>query len=288
MKKPDWIRAKISLSDKFNRVKDLLKEKGLNTVCVEASCPNKGECWEKGHVTFMILGNICTRGCLFCDVASGVPSVPDNEEAQKITSAIKELKSRYIVITSVTRDDLEDKGANHFCYVVKEIKSLKNKTLIELLIPDFSAKQELLEKIAFSGADVIGHNIEMPEKLYPEIRPKADYNRSLDVLRTLSMLKQKKSVSILVKSSLMVGLGEKNDGIVATFKDLKSSGVDILYIGQYLSPSKSSWSVKKYYKPEEFEDLKRKAQKMGFRSVFSGPLVRSSYRAYRSYRETSV
>ena len=280
--RPDWIRGKVSWSEGLKEVKGILAELKLTTVCIEADCPNKGECWEKKHATFMILGDVCTRGCNFCNLTSGDPSEPDLSEPERVAKAVKELGIKYAVITSVTRDDLDDKGAGQFEKTVKAIKSICPDVLVEFLIPDFDGSKALIEKVAFSGADVVGHNIEVPENMYPAVRPRSDYTRSLGVLRVLSDLK-KKGADILVKSSLIIGLGEEEEGIMTTLKDLKASGVDIVYIGQYLSPSKRHSPVRRFYKPAEFDKLEQKTRQIGFKSVISAPMVRSSYRAHEAY-----
>lgn len=277
--RPSWIRGKASWSAGHEKVKGLLSELSLTSVCEAAACPRKGECWNEKHVTFMILGDTCTRSCFFCNVKKGTPPVPEASEPSNVARAVDALGIKYAVITSVTRDDLEDNGAGAFVMTVKKIKELSPGTLVELLIPDMGADPVLLEKIAFSGAEVIGHNIEMPEKLYRSIRPRADYRRSL---RALELLKGH-SKGTLVKSSLMIGLGESEEDIFRTFKDISRTGTDILYIGQYLSPSKEHSPVVKYYTPEEFQVLKKKAEALGFRYVSAGPLVRSSYKAYEAY-----
>ena len=282
MKRPAWIRGKISWSNSFEEVSGILKELNLNTVCSEAACPNRGECWEKKHATFMILGSTCTRGCLFCNIREGWLEAPDTTEPERIAEAIKKLSIKYAVITSVTRDDLEDKGTGHFVETVRCIKSLCPNVIIELLIPDFGGEINLLKEVAFSGVEVIGHNIEMPQKMYPAVRPRSDYIRSLNVLRNLSDMKQQ-GADILVKSSLIIGLGEEEGDIVRTLEELKEVDVDIVYIGQYLSPSASHWPVEKYYTPQEFILLEEKALKLGFKAVNAGAMVRSSYRSYETY-----
>jgi len=282
LKRPKWIRGRVSLDENFSKVQNLLKANNIKSVCVEATCPNKGECWQARHVTFMILGDICTRGCKFCDVKCGRPLLPDREEPGRIAAAVEELEMEYVVITSVSRDDLEDKGAGHFVETVEEIKKRTPHVKIELLIPDFDCKTELLEKVAFSQVEVVGHNIEMPENLYPEIRPGADYKKSLKVLKKLKRIKNK-GANILVKSSIILGLGENVKDIFYTVKDLEESGVDIVYLGQYLSPSHESWPVQKYYTPKEFNFFEEETIKIGFRAVCSGVMVRSSYLAHRFY-----
>lgn len=282
LKRPKWIRGKVSWDENFSEVQSLLKGLKLKSVCTEGACPNRGECWQRKHVTFMILGDVCTRGCLFCNVAGGAPDKPDPEEPEKLSLAVKKLNSKYIVITSVTRDDLPDKGAGHFERAVDEIKKNSPEALIELLIPDFGGEHALIEKAAYSGAKVIGHNIEVPEALYKKVRPRADYRRSLGVLKTLSALKGS-GAGILVKSSMILGLGEKEEDIIITLKDLKNAGSDIVYMGQYLSPSKKHWPVMKYYSPEEFTLLKEKAKRIGFKAACASPMVRSSYQAQEAY-----
>lgn len=257
-----------------------MRDLNLKSICTSAACPNRGECWEKRHVTFMILGNICTRFCRFCNITGGVPEdAPDPKEPENISLAVKELGIKYVVITSVTRDDLSDKGAGQFLMTVKAIKSKNADVLVEILIPDFGADELFLSEMVFSGADVIGHNIEIPAALYPEVRPGADYTRSLKVLNVL----KRTAGNIPIKSSIITGLGETEKDILLTMEDLKGAGVDIVYIGQYLSPSPDHWTVRKYYGPSEFHFLRKKAREMGFKAVLSGPMVRSSYRAYDSY-----
>lgn len=284
--KPPWIRGKVSWDEASARVKDVVSALGLHSVCVSAACPNKGECWERRHVTFMILGGVCTRGCLFCNVPGGETAAPDNDEPGKVAAAVKELGIRYAVITSVTRDDLADKGAEHFARTTACVKSISPGTLVELLIPDMDGEAALLEKVTFCGADVIGHNIEMPEALYDGIRPKASYDRSLTALKILGGMKER--ARSVLKSAMIVGLGETEGDIEKTLFDLKTAGVDIVYIGQYLSPTKNHWPVKKYYTPEEFSLLGKKAENMGFKAVLSGPMVRSSYRAYEAFRSVQT
>jgi lipoyl synthase len=285
-KRPEWIRAKAPFGDEAEKVAGILKDLDLVTVCVEADCPNKGECWKDKHATFMILGNVCTRGCNFCDVSSGTPRDPDGTEPERVARAVSELGIRYAVITSVTRDDLDDRGSGQFERTVKAIKKISPGTLVEILIPDFSGISELIKRAAFSGACVIGHNIEVPASIYPAVRPGADYARSLGVLRALSDLREK-GAGIFVKSSLITGLGEKYGDIISTLREIRSAGTDIVYIGQYLSPSREHLPVEKFYEPGEFSALAEEARSMGFGSVLSGPMVRSSYKACLAYRELS-
>lgn len=262
-----------------------LERKGVNSVCVEAECPNKVECWARKHVTYMILGSECTRGCSFCGVKPAPEGEHDEEEAGRIAASVKELAAEYVVITSVTRDDLDDMGANHFKRTIDAVKKDSPEVKVEILIPDMNAEKDLLEICASSASEVIGHNIEMPQRLYEKVRPRANYARSLKTLRILNEMKRENG--FLLKSSMILGLGEAEEEITATLKDLYASGVDIVYMGQYLSPSSSHWPVKKYYTPEEFNALGDIAGKIGFKAVCSAPLVRSSYRAYEAYKKAS-
>lgn len=287
LQKPSWIRGTVSWDENFKEIKGLTEKLNLNTVCVEAACPNRGECWQKRHVTFMILGDVCTRGCSFCNVTGGIPVEVDPDEPANVAKAVKELGAKYIVITSVTRDDLEDKGAGHFVATVNQVKELNPGAFVELLIPDLEADEGLLRQVAFSGAQVIGHNIEMPSILYEDIRPNASYSKSLEVLRILGSMKQERA-RILVKSAIMLGLGEQEEDILTTLRDLKDAGTDIVYMGQYLSPSEKHCPVKRYYTPGEFGSLQEEAGKMGFKAAFAAPMVRSSYRAYEAYMQASV
>lgn len=270
MVKPVWLRRSLSYSRDFFTTRELLCQLKLNTVCEEAACPNIGECWSRKEATFIILGKSCTRNCLFCNVSCNHPEPVDEEEPVKIAQAVKLLQLDYVTITSVTRDDLADGGGSQFVKTVKAIKGQSPDTIVEILIPDIELH---------SGADIIGHNIETVERLYPVLRPQADYRKSLDVLKRLNGL---------VKSAIILGLGEEWDEIIKTLEDLKEAGVSIVHIGQYLRPSKRHFPVAKYYKPQEFEDIGRIAMDLGFKAVSSGPLVRSSYRAKESYARCHV
>lgn len=284
IRRPAWIRAKAGMDAAHAEVMALVRELGLNTVCAEASCPNRGECWGDKHVTFIILGRVCSRGCLFCDVAAGAPEPLDSAEPRRVAEAVKELGMRYAVITSVTRDDLDDRGAGHFIKTAEEIRGLSPEVRVELLVPDLGGKRELIRAVAFSNAAVVGHNIEMPGSLYKKIRPDSDYRRSLDTLRGVGAAKDD-GANIFVKSSIMLGMGETAGEVRRTVKDIKDAGADIMYFGQYLSPSERHWPVKKYYTPGEFGDLEAYARGLGFGSVLAGPMVRSSYRAEKAYLE---
>jgi len=278
-KHPDWIKGKISLGKKVQETDNVLSGLSLNTVCVSAACPNMGECWAKRHATFMILGKNCTRACKFCNVSKKNPEKLDNREPERVAKAVKKLDLDYAVVTSVTRDDLKDKGTDQFVKTVNLIKKTTPHVPVELLIPDMSADEKLLERIALSGADVIGHNLEIPEKMYTEIRPGSDYKRSL---KAISLIKNF-SKNTPVKSAMIIGLGETKKDILCSMMDLSKAGVDIFYIGQYLSPTRFHWPVKKYYTPDEFKTIGRIAADMGFRAVCSGPMVRSSYKARETF-----
>ena len=263
-------------------MRSLLKEAGLHTVCQAARCPNIGTCWEHGTATFMILGRHCTRHCRFCAVPHGRPAAPDADEPHRIATAVRQLGLRYIVITSVTRDDLSDGGAGHFARTIRAIREMDPALGIEVLIPDFQLNPVALHKVVEARPDVIAHNIETVAALYPQIRPQADYRRSLQVLQGIHQLDD----SILVKSGFMVGLGETDEQIRILMEDLRARGVAMLTIGQYLAPSqmKRHVPVQRFVAPEQFDVYKQTALDMGFTFVMSGPLVRSSFFAEAGYR----
>jgi len=277
LKKPSWLKIKLPAGDEFAEVFKLLKKYNLSTVCQEARCPNINECWAKKSATIMILGKICTRACRFCAVASGDPGgVVDSEEPEHVAEVVKKLGLKYVVVTSVDRDDLEDFGSNHYARTIKCIKEKNPQIKVEALIPDFSGREEYLKNVTESAPFVIGHNIETVRRLTPYIRDRrCSYEGSLTVLRTIKKLND----SILTKSGFMLGLGEKRSEIIETLKELKESGVDIITIGQYLQPTKKHHYVQKYYTPEEFDEFKKIGEELGVKYVISGPLVRSSYHA---------
>ncbi len=275
MKKPLWLNKKVDL--KVSRyLKNTLRELSLHTVCEEAMCPNLCECFDKKVATFMILGKRCTRDCSFCNVLKENPVGVDFKEPKRVRQAVEELGLDYIVITSPTRDDLVDGGADIFCQTVREIKSIAKGKQVEILIPDFLGNNEIIKKIAFCGADTIAHNIETCPSLYIMVRKKADYKRSLAVLKNLKRF----STDIYTKSGLILGLGESENEILAVMKDLRRVGCDILTLGQYLPPSRKHYPVKEYISPGRFDYLRGKALVMGFIGVKSSPYTRSSYLAH--------
>lgn len=275
IKKPDWLKIKIQTGKNYHTVKELLCRLSLHTVCQEADCPNLMECFCNKTATFMILGNICTRNCTFCGVTKGCPEVTDPDEPKHIAQAVKELKLRHVVITSVTRDDLYDGGAGYYAATINQIRSLCPEVTIEVLIPDFKGDQSALDKVIQAKPQVINHNIETVPRLYPEVRPMADYVRSLELLKYV----KKTAPDIKTKSGMMVGLGETFQEVIACMHDLRIAGCDFLTIGQYLAPTKNHHPVIEYIHPEIFEEYKNKALDMGFLHVSSGPFVRSSYHA---------
>ena len=275
---PKWLTVKLDCGENYTRVRGLLRRHQLHTVCQSARCPNQWECWNQGTATFMVLGGVCTRGCKFCGVPpTSRPAPPDPGEPKAVAEAVAELELSWAVVTSVTRDDLPDGGAGHFAACVAEIRKLRPECGVELLIPDFAGNEDSLRTVAESGADVIGHNVETIPRLYPPVRPDADYARSLDVLRRLVELS---GGAFSVKSSLMVGLGENEEEIARVMSDLAATGCDSATIGQYLPPSKKHLPVERYYSPEEFNRLADIARSAGIAKVASGPKVRSSYMAH--------
>jgi len=272
---PHWLKKKIPDLKAIKNMEKMLRDHNLHTVCESALCPNLGECFKDRTTTFMILGDICTRNCSFCAVEKGKPLPIDENEPKNIAKAANLLKLSHVVITSVTRDDLEDGGANQFAGCIKEIKRIKPNPSIEVLIPDFGGNFKNLNIVLAYFPDVLNHNIETVSRLYPEIRSDADYIKSLRILEKAKNY----SKNIVVKSGFMVGLGEKWDEILDLLKDLSNTGCDIVTIGQYLQPSKNHTPIYKFYNPDEFVDLKQVALNMGIKYVESGPFVRSSYKA---------
>ena len=274
-KKPSWIKSKLTNSQEFFLTKSIVNQYKLKTVCQEANCPNITECWSKRHATFLIMGDTCTRACAFCDVITGKPKSLDPLEPLKISSAVKKLNLKHAVITSVDRDDLDDGGANHFYKVIMETRKNNPKTTIEVLTPDFLKKGDSYKKVIKAKPDVFNHNIETVPGLYRQVRPGSRYFSSMELLKNVKKIDR----NIFTKSGLMVGLGENKDEILQVMDDLRSAEVDFLTIGQYLQPSVKHHPLDKYYKPDEFEELKSIAKSKGFLLVSSSPLTRSSYHA---------
>ena len=275
LKKPEWIRAKLP-GKKFFEIKNILREQKMHTVCEEASCPNISECFTKGTATFMIMGDICTRRCPFCDVAHGKPLPLDPDEPRKVAETVQDMRLKYVVITSVDRDDLPDRGAAHFAATVREIKALNPECKVEILVPDFRGRVEQAVAILKQNPpDVFNHNLENVPRLYREVRPGADYHWSLELLKIF----KKEFPDIPTKSGLMVGLGETNEEILEVMRDLRAQGVTMLTVGQYLQPSRHHLKVERYVPPEEFDMFRAEAEKMGFEHAACGPFVRSSYHA---------
>ena len=274
--KPDWIRVKIPASPKVNHIKQKLRQHKLASVCEEASCPNIGECFSNGTATFMIMGDICTRRCPFCDVAHGKPKPLNANEPTELASAISEMGLSYVVITSVDRDDLKDSGAQHFADCITETQRLNPGIKVEVLVPDFRGRMEVaLDILQATPPDVFNHNLETVPRLYRQARPGADYEWSLDLLQAY----KQRCPQVITKSGLMLGLGETLDEVKAVMRDLKDHGVDMVTLGQYLQPSKDHLRVERFVHPTEFDELREYGDALGFAHVASGPLVRSSYHA---------
>ena len=282
-RKPAWFKIRTPLGQNYSEVKKLVTSLNLHTVCQEANCPNRAECYGERTATFLILGENCTRGCSFCNVSRGEPSAVDEGEARRVAEAVVKLGLEYAVITSVTRDDLPDGGARVFADVIESIREIKPGCKVEVLIPDFMGNQDALKKVLDARPDVLNHNIETVARLYPEVRRGADYHRSLQVFKRASSYDSR----LLIKSGLMVGLGEKLSEISEAMADLYHSGCRLLTVGQYLAPSENHHPVIKFYTPEEFGELEKMAYQIGFMGVVSGPLIRSSYRAHSMFREQS-
>ncbi len=275
-RKPDWIRMKAPDSARYQEIKRVLRENKLHTVCEEASCPNIGECFSGGTATFMILGDICTRRCPFCDVAHGKPLPPDANEPENLARTIAQMKLNYVVITSVDRDDLRDGGAQHFVDCIRAVRAQSPNIRIEILVPDFRGRLDVAMKILSEAPpDVMNHNLETVPRLYKQARPGSDYQNSLTLLKTFGEMYP----NVPTKSGLMLGLGETDEEILSVMQDLRAHGVSMLTLGQYLQPSVHHLPVMRYVEPQAFEALKQKAESMGFNNTASGPMVRSSYHA---------
>lgn len=273
LRKPDWLKIRLHRSADYADVRHIVEEHGLHTICSSGRCPNQSECWSRRTATFMILGEVCTRGCRFCATRTGHPLPPDPDEPRRVAESIALMKLKHAVVTSVTRDDLPDGGAHHWAATVEAIRSGNPDTAIELLIPDLDARPELLATVVASQPDIIGHNIETVEQLTPAIRSRAKYRTSLSTLRLLA------EQGATTKSGLMVGLGETDEEVLQTLRDLRGAGVKIVTIGQYLRPTLEHYPVAAYIAPEQFEHYRQQALEMGFGYCASAPLVRSSYLA---------
>ena len=280
IKKPDWLRVRVSGSKKFLETKKILSESKIVTVCEEANCPNISECWQKNHATFMIMGDTCTRACAFCNVKTGLPDKLDVFEPYKISQAVKKMNLSHVVITSVDRDDLDDGGAEHFAKTINAIRKTSPETTIEILTPDFLKKEDALEKILKDYPDVFNHNLETVPRLYLSIRPGARYFNSLRLLNDV----KDKNPNIFTKSGLMLGLGEEKNEIMQVMDDLRAAKVDFLTLGQYLQPTKKHAPVAKYITPDEFNSYKIIAESKGFLMVSSSPLTRSSHHAEEDFK----
>ncbi len=273
-RKPSWIRAQVPGGPEYRKLRNLITDHRLHTVCEEARCPNMGECWSRGVATIMILGDVCTRSCGFCHVKTGRPPVLDLEEPARVADAVRIMDLRYVVITSVNRDELPDGGADVWARTVEETRAVCPNTRIEVLIPDFCGKWEALERVIAARPDVLNHNLETVPRMYRTVRPQAKYDRSIELLRRC------KEAGLITKTGIMVGIGESDDEVLALMDDVVArSGCDILTIGQYLQPTRNHLPIHRWVEPETFDRFKREGLARGFRVVESGPLVRSSYHA---------
>lgn len=287
LRKPPWIRVRLPVGDAVAKLKSRLRDNHLVTVCEEASCPNIHECFNQGTATFMILGEVCTRRCSFCDVAHGRPVPPDKDEPENLARTIRDMQLRYVVITSVDRDDLRDGGAEHYAHCLNRIRELSPAIKLEILVPDFRGKgrmERALKILAGAPPDVFNHNLETVRSLYANVRPGADYDWSLELLKRFKL----QHPDIPTKSGIMLGLGETCEQVEQVLKDLRAHAVDMVTIGQYLQPTPHHHPVLKYWTPEEFEHLARLGYELGFNHVASGPLVRSSYHADRMAEESGL
>ena len=282
--KPPWLKKRLSAGRHYDKVVGLVKSGNLHTVCEEAHCPNLGECFSNGTATFMILGDHCTRNCRFCAVHHGVPDPPDEAEPREVAEAVQKMKLQYAVITSVTRDDLPDGGAGHFAAVIRAVKQQNPNTKVEVLIPDFQGSAEDLETVVAAAPHVLNHNLETVPRLYPQVRPQADYHQSLELIRRVGEM----DPGPATKSGLMLGLGERREEVEEVLYDLLAAGCRLLTLGQYLAPSKEHHPVIAYITPESFHEWERTALAMGFHGVASGPFVRSSYHAGEMFEKSDI
>ncbi len=281
--KPKWLSRTLPKGGVYRQICETIKNNELATVCQEARCPNQFECYAKGSATFMILGSRCTRNCRFCNVEHARPQPVDHNEPERVAEAVRQMGLRYVVITSVTRDDLDHGGAEIFAETIRAVRRKNQQTLIEVLIPDFQGDEQSLSIVLDAAPDVLNHNVETVARLYSKVRPQAIYQRSLTLLRRVKALKN----NMVVKSGIMVGLGESDDELKETFRDIAATGCDILIVGQYLQPSLKHLDVDRYVSPEQFSALGLLAREQGIKAVVAAPLVRSSYKAEELFREVS-
>lgn len=278
--KPEWLKVKAATKDEYKKIQGLMEKLNLHTVCQEANCPNLGECFSKGTATFMILGDLCTRNCRFCAVQKGIPTYLDRQEPQMVAEAAKKMGLKHIVVTSVTRDDLPDNGAEHYARTIEALHGIKHGTTVEVLIPDLQGSEKDLETILDASPEILNHNLETVPRLYETVRPMADYSRSLELLKRVKQLRP----DLLTKTGIMVGLGETEDEVIELMKDILGVGCDILTIGQYLQPSQQQLPVKAFVDPDQFKRYEIVGKKMGISYVASGPFVRSSYNAIEAIK----
>jgi lipoic acid synthetase len=284
LRKPPWLKKRIPSLQDVQKVRSILEQTDLHTVCQEARCPNLGECFTRGTATFLILGRVCTRDCGFCAVECGAPAPPDEAEPERAAEAVRKMGLHYVVITSVTRDDLPDGGASSFAKTIWAIRALNPKIKVEVLIPDFKGDQSSLKTVLKERPEILNHNIETIRRLYPRVRPLADYKRSLNLLKK----SKEECPHFPTKSGFMLGLGETREEVLELLRDLKEAGCDFLTIGQYLQPRRDRLPVVRFILPEEFEKYKQIAEEMGFRAVASGPFVRSSFHASEMFETIRV
>ncbi len=282
-KKPEWLKKNLPRGGKCSTIGGLIKSNMLHTVCEEALCPNRGECFSSGTATFLIMGSVCTRSCRFCAISGGRPEPLDQQEPSRVAETARQMGLRYLVITSVTRDDIDDGGASLFADTIRRVRTEIPEAKIEVLIPDFQGDEEALITVLSARPDVLNHNVETVSRLYSLVRPEASYSRSLELLKRA----KKHAPQTPVKSGIMLGLGETSQEIGQTLQDMVNSGCDILTMGQYLQPSKNNLPVDRFVHPDEFEEWRKKALEMGFSAVVSGPFVRSSYHADKLYYEAA-
>ena len=282
-RRPEWIKVRAPSGETYESVKKLMRSKSLHTVCEEARCPNIGECWGRGTATFLIMGDICTRSCGFCDIKTGRPAPLDWQEPERVAQAVKQMNLHHVVITSVNRDERADGGAPIFALCIERIRSIQPGCSIELLIPDFKGNTDALQIVMQARPEILNHNVETVPRLFRRVQPQDHYEWGRITLEN----QKKMQPEVLTKSGIMLGLGETTDEVIAVMRDLASIGVDILTLGQYLQPSNSHLTIDRYYRPEEFVELRRLGLEMGFRWIESGPLVRSSYRAEQQVRALS-